>query len=159
MENRKPLHLFFGIVLVILGAAFGLALPGTAFRYIRNATVPHLWTIGRSIIFVALGAFCIWNGTREFRRATGQKVNKPGFRWGRLLAGTYILFFSLNSHFAPSPNRLKADNEAEAAGMMIANMVGVLLGVLLIVCSFDPREAEPALELTAGTDEEFPAQR
>jgi hypothetical protein len=110
MANQKPLHLFFGIVLVILGGAFGLVVAAGAFVSIRSANMPDLSKMGRLIIFAALGAFCIWNGTNEFRRATGQEVNKPKFRWGRLLAGTYILFFSLNSHFAPSPNALKADN-------------------------------------------------
>jgi uncharacterized membrane protein len=90
-----------------------------------------------------LGAFCVWIGSREFERATGHEVKEPGYRWGKMLAGTWLVFYSLESHFSPSPNGLKAANETEAMGMLIGTMLPMLAGVLLVVYSVKPRQPQP----------------
>jgi hypothetical protein len=132
MKNRKLLHLFFGIVLVMLGALTSLAASRTVFAYIRAGILPDLWGTGGVILDILLAAFCVWIGTNEFKRATGQEVVKTRFRWGRLLAGVCLVFFSLSSHLKPSPDALKADNDAQAAGMLVATISLVVLGVVLV---------------------------
>jgi uncharacterized membrane protein len=143
MANKKSLHFFLGIVLILLGAWFGLIAARAAFNLIRNIErFSNPWLIGSLVLWTASGAFCVWMGTREFQRATGQNVKKPTFRWGRMLAGTYLVFVSLASHVAPSPNAFKADNEAQAAGMLIATILMVLVGLLLIASSFKARKSQ-----------------
>jgi hypothetical protein len=144
MANKKPLHLFLGIVLILLGALFGLIVAKVTFDVIRNpGRFLNPWLIGEQVVRIGLGTFCVWIGRREFQRATGQDVKEPRFRWGRMLAGTWLVFYSLESHIAPSPNDLKADNESEAAGMLIATMLTVLAGMFLIAYSFKPRKSQP----------------
>jgi cytochrome bd-type quinol oxidase subunit 2 len=143
MANKKPLHLFLGIVLIFLGALFGLIVAKVTFNLIRNpGDFSTPWLIGEQVLRIGLGTFCVWIGSREFQRATGQEVKEPTFRWGRMLVGIYFVFFSLKSHFSPSPNSLKADNEAEAMRMLMA-ILTMLAGVLLVVYSVKPRESQP----------------
>jgi hypothetical protein len=158
MANRKPLHLLFGIVLVILGAALGLLVARASFQYIRARVLPGYWFAGGMVLYILLGAFCVWIGTNEFRRATGQIVRKPKFRWGRLLAGAYFVFFSLNSHFAPGPNSLKADNDAQAFGMLISTILTVAIGLVLMALAFKPRKMEAIVEMGSQVGEELPSQ-
>lgn len=144
MTNKKPLHLFLGIVLIFLGALLGLAVTKVTFNFIRNpGRFSTPWLIGEQVLRIGVGAFCVWIGSREFQRATGHDVKMPRFRWGRMLSGTWLVFFSLESHFAPSPNALRPDNESEAAGMLIATMLAVLGGMLLVAYSVKPRESQP----------------
>jgi hypothetical protein len=117
MANKKPLHLFLGIILIFLGAWFGLTVARVLFNLIRNPVAfSNPWLPGNLVLRIALAAFCVWIGSREFQRATGQNVKEPRFRWGRLLAGASLVFVSLESHFVPSSNAFKADNDAQAAG-------------------------------------------
>ncbi|HLK08350.1 MAG TPA: hypothetical protein VKV30_10420 [Candidatus Angelobacter sp.] len=147
MSNKKPLHLFLGIVLICLGAWFGFIAARATFNLIRNTEgFSNPWLIGILVLWTASGAFCIWMGTREFQRATGQNVKKPTFRWGRMLAGIYLVFVSLKSHVAPSPNAFTADNDAQAAGMLIATIIMILVGLVLIASSFTARKSQSQLE-------------
>jgi hypothetical protein len=133
MANKKPLHLFLGIVLICLGAWFGLTVARVVFNLIRDpGGFSNPWLTGNLVLRIGWGTFCVWIGSREFHRATGQDVKMPKFRWGRMLAGTWLVFSSLESHFSPSPNALKADNESQAAGMLIATMLMVVVGLWLI---------------------------
>jgi len=154
MAARKPLHTFFGIVLVLLGAFF-------AFNTARN--VFHLagikrglldaWLMSELLLSALLGAFCIWVGSNELKRAGGEQVRKTRFRWGRLLAGVFIVFMSLRSHFHPDANSLKADNDAQAAGMLIATCAIALAGLALIAYAFKPRKQEaPSLVAAEKSD-------
>lgn len=147
MAKKKSLHLFLGIVLILLGAWFGLIAARAAFNLIRNTEgFSNPWLIGILVLWTASGAFCIWMGTREFQRATGQNVKKPTFRSGRILAGTYLVFVSLKSHVASSPNAFKADNEAQAAGMLLATILMLLVGMCLVAYSVKPRKSQSQIE-------------
>jgi membrane protease YdiL (CAAX protease family) len=146
MVNKKPLHLFLGIVLILVGALLGLIVARGAFNLLRKTAGPSdAWLIGGLALFASAGVFCVWIGTREFQRATGQEVRKPQFRWGRMLAGTCLVFSSLKSHIAPSPNAFKADNPAEAAGMLMVTVFIVLAGLGLIASSFKSLKSKPQL--------------
>lgn len=153
MANKKPLHLFLGIVLIFLGAWFGFTVARVLFNLIRNpGGFSNPWLVGNLFLTAALGVFCIWIGSREFQRATGQDVKELRFRWGRMLAGTYLVFFSLQSHFSPSPSDLKADNADQAFGMRIATISVVLAGMFLIAYSFKPRKSQSQLESTSKSN-------
>lgn len=144
MANKKPLHLFLGIVLILPGALFGLIVAKVISNLIGNpGGFLNPWLIGEQVVRIGLGIFCVWIGSREFQRATGQEVKEPRFHWGRMLAGTYLVFFSLKSHFSPSPKDLKANNDAEAAGMMMATILMMLAGMLLVAYSVKPRKSQP----------------
>jgi FtsH-binding integral membrane protein len=147
MASNKSLHLFLGIVLICLGSLLGLAVAKVTFNFIRNPDrFSTQWLIGEQVLRIGLGAFCVWIGSREFQRATGQVVKEPRLRWGRMLAGTWLVFFSLESHFSPSPRALRADNESEAAGMLIATMLVVFAGMLLVAYSFKPQKSQSQVE-------------
>lgn len=147
MANKKPLHLFLGIVLIFLGAWFGFIAARVIFNLVRNpGGFSNPWLIGNLLLRIALAAFCIWMASREFQRATGQNIKLPKFRWGRMLAGTWLVFSSLESHIAPSPSALKADNESQAAGMLIATISMALVGLWLIASSFKARKSQSQLE-------------
>jgi hypothetical protein len=153
MTNKKPLHLFLGIVLIFLGALFGLIVAKVTFNFIRNpGRFSNPWLIGEQAFRIGLGAFCVWIGSREFQRATGHDVKEPSFRWGRLLAGTWLVFSSLKSHIVPNSNAFKADNDGEAAGMLIATMLMVLAGMLLVAYSVKPRKSQSQLELISKSN-------
>jgi hypothetical protein len=142
MTNKKPLHLFLGIVLICLGAWFGLTVARVVFNLIRNpGGFTNPWLSGSLVLRIALGAFCVWIGSREFQRATGQVLKDPRFRWGKMLAGAILAFVSLASHFSPSPNAYKAENEAQAGGMLMATILMVLVGLFLVGYSFKPRKS------------------
>jgi len=143
MNNKKPLHLFLGIVLICLGAWFGLTVARVIFNLIGNpGGFTNQWLTGSLLLRIGLGAFCVWIGSREFQRATGQIAKEPRFRWGRMLAGASLVFVSLASHFSPSPNAYKAENEAQAAGMLMATLLMVVVGLWLIASSFKTRKSQ-----------------
>ena len=149
MANKKSLHLFMGIALILFAAWSGLVVARTTFNLIQNVEkFSNPWLIGNLVLRISLGVFCVWMGTHEFQRATGQDIKMPKFRWGRMLAGTWLIFSSLESHIAPSPNAFKADNDAQAAGMLIATIVMVLVGLVLIALSFNARKSQPGLKST-----------
>jgi hypothetical protein len=154
VANKKSLHFFWGIVLILLGAWFGFIVARVTFNLIRNpGGFPSPWLIGNLLLLITWSIFSVWVGSREFQRATGQKVKEPRFRWGRMLAGIYLVFGSLKSHFSPNPNDLKADNESQAVGMRIATLLMVLAGMLLVAYSFKPRKSQPLEEISQSNSD------
>ncbi len=149
MANKKALHFFLGIILICLGAWFGLTVARVIFKLIRNpGGFSNPWLTGNLVLRIGLGAFCVWIGSREFQRATGQVVKEPRFRWGRMLAGASLVFVSLWSHFSPSPNAYKAENEAQASGMLMATILMVLVGLWLTISSFKGRKSQSGFKST-----------
>lgn len=153
MSTKKSFHFFWGIILILLGAWFSLIVARTTFNLIRDSELfSNPWLIGNLVLSAVLGAFCIWMGSREFQRGTGQNVEQPRFRWGRMLAGTYLVFSSLEVHFSPSPSALKADNADQQVGMRIATIFMVLAGMFLIAYSFRPRKTQSQLESISNSN-------
>lgn len=153
MTIRKTLHFFCAIILILLGAWFGFIVARTAFNLIRSSELfSNPWFIGNLVLSAILGAFCVWMGSREFQRGTGQNVKQPRFRWGRMLAGTYLVFSSLEAQFSPSAGALKAENADQEFGMRIATIFMVLAGMFLIAYSFRPRKTQSQLESISNSD-------
>lgn len=153
MTAKKSLHFFCGIILILLGAWVGFIAARVTFTLIRNVELfSNPWLIGILLLRAVLSAFCIWIGSREFQRATGQDVKEPRFRWGRMLAGTCLVFFSLRAQFSPGPTDLKADNADQEFGMRIETIFMVLAGMFLIAYSFRPRKTQSQLESISNSD-------
>jgi len=150
---KKSLHFFWGIILILLGAWVGFIAARATFTLIRNIELlSNPWLIGILLLRALLSAFCIWIGSREFQRATGQDVKEPRFRWGRMLAGTCLVFLSLRAQFSPSPTDLKAENADQALGMRFATIFMVLAGMFLVAYSFKPRKSQSQLESTSQSN-------
>jgi hypothetical protein len=154
---RKPVHLFWGIVSLLVGAYFGYATARIAYIAGRNfclfrwrlATRGWVWFILSFFPLSALAAYFIWVARNQFQQAGGQQGNKTRVRWGRLVLGFCIAFGALQSHFAPGLNALRPDNEAQAAGMFVATVVIVVIGIALMCLAFKPKS--PKKEIPAVT--------
>ncbi len=155
MANNKPLHCFLGTVLILVGAWFGFIMAKVSFNLMRNpGHFSNPWLIGDQVLRIGLAAFCVWIGTREFQRATGQEVKEPGFRWGRMLAGIFLVFSSLKSHYSPRPNALKADNDTQAAGMLMGTVLMTLVGMLMVAYSVKPRKPQPVEAISQSNSDQ-----
>jgi hypothetical protein len=151
MANPRARHLFLGIVLAIVGTLLGLAVAVNLLAlFVSGKSNLDPWFFGGLATFAAMAAFCGWVASNEFQRANGKEIKKAKFRWGRLLAGVWLVFWALHSHFHPAPGSLKADNAAQAAGMLTATVVFVCIGVALIGSSFQPRRPESGPELESN---------
>jgi hypothetical protein len=89
-------------------------------------------------VFSLLAAFLIWIGSRAVRRGRGQLVPATRIKWGRVLAGIWLVFFSFKSHFAPDANAYQADNASQAFGMLAATIFMLAAGIFLIAHSLKP---------------------
>jgi hypothetical protein len=129
--------MFWGIVSILGGSLLSLGVVRILFRFnwrlVRAEDTRFLTGL---LPFSALAVFLIWLGKNELQRASGQEVPKPRVRWGRLVLGFWIAFFSVRSHFAPGPGALRASNEAEAAGMLTMSIMLTCLGLVLMVLAF-----------------------
>jgi len=125
-----------------LGGTLSLLMTHSGYLQVRRHGFEDFWTIGGMVVVALMGAFWIWAGSDELKRAGGAVVNKPGFRWGRLLTGIWFVFFALKSHFAPSAIAFKADNEGEASGMFFGTVLLVGIGLSFMVMSIQPRKPE-----------------
>jgi hypothetical protein len=63
--------------------------------------------------------------------------------WWRVAVGTFVIERALRTHFAPTPDMLKAKNASQAAGMNFAFLIMVLCGFCLLVSAFNNRTATP----------------
>jgi hypothetical protein len=139
----KLKHLFWGAVSILVGAFFGYA---TARNLLRSSAIATRdgWILAACFLFAATAVYFVWVGNNQLQRASGQDVKKPRLRWGKLLLGFWIAFISLKAHFEPGPNALRADNEAEAGGMLLATLLTMGVGLLLMVLAFRPPKEKPA---------------
>jgi hypothetical protein len=136
--------MFWGILSVLVGAWLGYAaLRNLFFLDWRTANARALWFLASLVPSSAMTVYFVWLGRNELRRAGGEEVPKPRFRWGRLLLGFCLVFFALKGHFAPGPNTLKADNDTEALGMFLATVVMVSIGTMLMAFAFRPAKPKP----------------
>jgi hypothetical protein len=154
---RRPTHLFWGIVALLVGAYFGYLAARTVYIAGRGffllhydlATREWVWFMASFFPLSALAAYCIWMATRQLQRAGGQQINTPKVRWGRFVLGLWIIFTALKSHLAPGLNVLRPDNAAQALGMSAARFVMVLIGIVLMCLAFKPKS--PEKEMPAET--------
>jgi hypothetical protein len=123
MSGKKSLHLFWGVVLILIGALLGLIVARAIFNLVRKLRGPSdPWLIGGLVLLSALCAFCVWMGTREFQRATGQEVRKPTLRWGRMLAGicmVHLLEVTHCAQFKRTKSRQPRGSDGDAHGYCV----------------------------------------
>lgn len=128
-------QMILGIAGVFLGVLLGLLMVrGLLLSNIK----PDAWNISGVFVFCLLAAFLIWIGVRAVRRGKGQFVPKATIRWGWMLAGIWLIFFSLHSHFYPGPNSYKPADAGEAIGMLILTIFMAVVGGVLIIVSILP---------------------
>jgi hypothetical protein len=145
--------MFWGIVSVLVGSLLGyLTVRNLFFFNLRIANRDAVWFTASLVPMSALVVYFVWLGKNQLQRAGGQEAKKPRFRWGRLLLGSCIVFFALEGHFASGPDALKADNESEALGMLLAFVVMLSVGVLLMALTFRPPKQKPSREALPAPD-------
>jgi hypothetical protein len=133
----KPGQIILGIASIFLGSVLGLLMV-RALLLSANWAVKNVWNMGGIFVFCLLAAFLIWIGSRAVRRGRGQFVPATTIKWGRVLAGVWLLFFSFKSHFAPDANAYQADNSSQAFGMLAASIFMLAAGIFLIAHSLKP---------------------
>ena len=154
---RRPVHLFWGIVCLLIGAYFGFAaaraiyITGHGFfvLHVDVLTRMWIWFLASSLPMSAAAAFFIWLAARQLQRASGQKAGAAKIRWGRFVLGSCMVFFALKGHFAPSTSSLRADNAAQALGMLITTLIIIVIGITLVCLAFNPKS--PKKEMPAET--------
>jgi len=134
VQNSKPASrlakIVLGILSIFLGTAIGLLMVRGLF--VSGSLKRDAWNIGGVFVFCLLATFLVWIGTRAVRRGRGQIVPAPTIKWGRMLGGVWLIFFSLHSHFHPDANALKANGPSEAFGMGVATILMMAAGIMLI---------------------------
>jgi hypothetical protein len=131
--------MFWGILSILTGGLLCYGVVRVLFRFCwRIARAEDIWFIASQLPFLALGVYLVWLAKNELARASGQEVAKPRVRWGRLLLGFCIAFFSVESHFSPSPKAFRAENEDEATGMLVASFTITTLGLITMALAFKP---------------------
>jgi hypothetical protein len=133
----KPGQIILGIASIFLGSVLGLLMV-RALLLSANWAAKNAWNIGGIFVFCLLAAFLIWIGSRAVRRGRGQLVPATTIKWGRVLAGVWLVFFSFKSHFAPDANVYQADNPSQAFGMLAATIFMLAAGIFLIAHSLKP---------------------
>jgi hypothetical protein len=133
----KPGQIILGIASIFLGSVLGLLMI-RALLLSANWAVKSVWNIGGIFVFCLLAAFLIWIGSRAVRRGRGQFVPATTIKWGRVLAGIWLVFFASKSHFAPDANAYQADNSSQAFGMLAASIFMLAAGIFLIAHSLKP---------------------
>jgi hypothetical protein len=154
---RRPIHLLWGSVALLLGGYSGYLAVRTIYVTGRASFVLHyniatrewIWFSSTFLPISAAAAFFVWLAARQFRRASGQTAVPPRIRWGRFVLGFWIAFLALKNHFDPGSNTFRADNAEQAVGMLTARLVFFLVGVVLMCLAFASKS--PKRELPAET--------
>jgi hypothetical protein len=145
MNAKRLVVRLLGILALVCGGLLGILVLRNAFFMLRSTILGDPPNIVAKMIqawFLGLAAYLISLGLRGFRWASGKVEPKASkVKWGRVVLGSFFILLAaanISNHFHPDPNRFefKASNDAEAAGMKVAQIVMTFLmpplGVLLI---------------------------
>src|SRR5262249_58948781 len=99
----------------------------TAGLHTSKSGLAFMLSVAFSCSFVFLGTVGLRFGI------LGIGKSKPGLTWWKILLGVLLIAVELKNQIAPSPDLLKADNEAQQAGMWVAAVVIYGVGLGLIV--------------------------
>jgi hypothetical protein len=136
MDAKHRTAQLLGVVAIIVGCLVGLLL----IRRVAVGHIANIW-IALSDLFVAsFAAYLISVGVRGLRYSiSGERDASPRFKWGRILAGSWLIFSEIKNYYHPAPNLLKASNQGEAVGMGIMFVVLVLIGGWLVITGIRAR--------------------
>ena len=154
---RRPIHLFWGIACLLIGAYFGYLAVRTVYITGRAFFVFHCDIASREWIWLSAtflpisftAAFFVWLAARQLHRASGERAKPPKVRWGRFVLGFWIVFVALKLHFDPGSRASRADNAEQAVAMLAPRLVLFLVGVVLMFLAF--RSNSPRREMPSET--------
>jgi len=95
--------------------------------------IADAWNAIDRVFILAFAAYLASTGVRAVdwaRGGTGPAHAR--IKWGRVWIGAALVYSSVKNHAHPAPNLLKADNEGEAVGMLVAASCLVILGFWLL---------------------------
>jgi hypothetical protein len=129
---RKAFFIAAGCIAIAIAILFNVAI-------IRNLSTGNLHKLNLAFSFVCLLSF-YWMGIRAIKIATSPvyAAQKRVAIWTVFL-GCSLIAIQLKNHFAPLPNLLKADNAAQAMGMMIGSALIVFFAIWLIYSGFEEK--------------------
>ena len=137
---RKSVHMFWGILFVLVGAFFGWSAARVLYRFQWKLIAEDLWFLASFLPLSSLATYLVWHGNRQLQQAGRQDVPTPRRRWGLLVLGFWIIFASLKNHFSPGPGKLQPDNQAESAIMSLTAAGIAGFGVVLMLLGLTPRK-------------------
>ncbi len=119
-------------VLGAVGVLAGCLVAVLVLRGIIFCMITDIWTAIHYVLIAATAVFLVYVGMRGIRYGQSPKPS-PKLRWGRLLLGVWLIFLPARSHFQPATMLFPPSNEGEAEGMIAADLVVSIAGVVLIV--------------------------
>ena len=146
MNAKHKIVQIAGILAIAIGSLFSLnVLLRLALSHFENA-----WAFVDGLLGIAVGAYGIRVGVRAIRYSRGQP-RRPGFGWGRILFGTVVLYSSAVEHFHLFAvhhfiEPLEASNPAQAEGMKVGEIMGVIICTWLIVSGIRAGFRKPELK-------------
>jgi len=126
---KKRIIQFLGFIAIIAGGAVAALLV----RGFLTGRIHDGWTIGASLLLVGFCMYLTHVGIRGISYGKQRVAGRAQFGWGRILLGFTIIFTELKNYFAPAPNLLKPDNEAQVAGMHAATYLICGIAIYLLV--------------------------
>jgi hypothetical protein len=133
VDAKHRLARVAGILLLLIGPLGGFALLGGLVRH-RPATI---WDAGDFSFALALAVYVVYIGSRTFRWGIGQNMSAVRIKWGRVLLGVWLIFTQAKNHFHPG-NLFTPSSPGEALGMLIAEILITLVGMVLIFSGLRP---------------------
>jgi hypothetical protein len=141
---RKPIELACGALAITGGALFAFVAEHMVLDYIRCRPLFERSYSRGAIIdvipFAATSAFLLWLGVRCIRRGSGQQINVPKIRWGRVLSGMWIIFLSLKAYFSPPRHPSDAGEAGRASAMLFLSCMFVVFGAAIAALGFTWRK-------------------
>lgn len=151
--TQKPIHLFWAVICLLLGAFLGFVTVRNLYTIVRAlivcgwsvVTPQWAWLVASLFPFSFLALYFIWAASNGFARAAGRRTIKPRIGWGALVSGFFIIFFVVYDYFAPGTRALRAYTPEEAAGVMAFKVLIAGLGITLMcwALSRKPSKREP----------------
>jgi RsiW-degrading membrane proteinase PrsW (M82 family) len=146
---RRPIHLFWGIVCLLIGAYFGYLAARTIYVIGRSFLVLHvdittrvwIWYSATLLPTSAAAAFFVWLAARQFHRASGQTAIPLKVRWGRFVLGLYIAFFGAKVHFDPVFSTFRPDSPVQVLTMLVLTLAMLIIGITLMCLAFKPKSS------------------
>jgi hypothetical protein len=131
----------FGPILLVLGCLLLFTTASSLWSRRVHAFSGIDW-----FIYVGLVCFFIWGGIRAVKMGFGSEpVTVPQMTVWKLTVGFLLITIEIKNRLQPAPHPFKAANEAQAFGMLIAELFFYALGIWLIVSGVRAKYKNPAI--------------